>query len=58
MVNIRKVFAGLFIFSGIVWFFQGINVLPGSFMTGDLRWAIVGIAALVIGILLWRFKRN
>lgn len=27
---------------GIVWFLQGINVLPGSFMTGDPKWAWIG----------------
>jgi len=24
---------------GAIWFLQGINVLPGSFMTGQIRWA-------------------
>ena len=23
---------------GCIWFLQGINVLPGSFMTGQIRW--------------------
>jgi hypothetical protein len=27
---------------GAVWFLQGINLLPGSFMTGQARWAIYG----------------
>jgi hypothetical protein len=36
--------------TGLVWFLQGINILPGSFMTGQLRWAIYGGIALVIGI--------
>lgn len=58
MKNIRKISAGLFIFAGFVWFLQGINILPGSFMTGDIRWAIVGIATLVVGLFLWRFERN
>jgi len=25
-----------------IWFLQGINVLPGSFMTGQTRWAVIG----------------
>ena len=29
--------------AGIVWLLQGINVLPGSFMTGDPFWATVEI---------------
>jgi hypothetical protein len=34
---------------GIVWFLQGINVLPGSFMTGQPRWAVYGAIAFVVG---------
>jgi uncharacterized membrane protein SirB2 len=41
----------LFILGGI-WFFQGINVLPGSFMTGQSRWAINGVIAVVAGIVM------
>jgi hypothetical protein len=34
---------------GIVWFFQGINVIPGSFMTGSMMWAIIGGSCIVVG---------
>jgi hypothetical protein len=34
---------------GIVWFLQGINVLPGSFMTGQIEYAIAGIVAAIVG---------
>jgi hypothetical protein len=41
---------------GCIWILQGINVLPGSFMSGHIKWslygglvAIVGIALLVAG---------
>jgi len=54
MPNIRKVAAGLLIFIGLVWFLQGINIIPGSFMTGEIRWAVAGIGALIVGLLLWR----
>jgi hypothetical protein len=27
---------------GLVWIAQGVNVLPGSFMTGDPMWAVIG----------------
>jgi hypothetical protein len=27
---------------GAIWFLQGINVPPGSFMTGQIRWAVFG----------------
>ena len=40
--TVLKVIAVLLFVSGGVWFLQGINILPGSFMTGDLQWAING----------------
>ena len=30
-----NIFGGLLVLTGVVWFLQGINVLPGSFMTGQ-----------------------
>jgi hypothetical protein len=38
----------------VVFFFQGIGVIPGSFMTGKSEWAVIG-AGLVVGAaaLLW-----
>ena len=41
----------LVLFGGI-WFLQGINVLPGSFMTGDIHWAYYGGIAMIVGVLL------
>jgi hypothetical protein len=35
---------------GIIWFLQGINVLPGSFMTGQIRWAVYGGIAVAVGV--------
>jgi LPXTG-motif cell wall-anchored protein len=37
---------------GLIWFLQGINVLPGSFMTGQTKWAIYGGLLLLIGLAL------
>jgi hypothetical protein len=45
-----NVLGAILLFFGTVWFFQGINVLPGSFMTGDIHWAIYGGIAAVLGI--------
>jgi hypothetical protein len=39
---------------GVVWIFQGINVLPGSFMTGDVDWSYRG-GLLVLGGLVLLF---
>ena len=42
----------LLVLMGGVWILQGINVLPGSFMTGQTRWAVYGALAVVVGIVL------
>ena len=53
-----NIFGGLLVLTGAVWFLQGINVLPGSFMTGQIRWAVYGGIAMVAGIgLLFAAKR-
>jgi hypothetical protein len=35
---------------GGIWFLQGINVLPGSFMTGQIQWAVYGGCAALLGV--------
>jgi hypothetical protein len=42
----------LLLLMGGIWILQGINVLPGSFMTGQTKWAIYGALAAVAGIVL------
>jgi hypothetical protein len=44
-----NIVASLLIFMGAIWFLQGINVLPGSFMTGQIRWAVYGAIAVAAG---------
>jgi hypothetical protein len=43
---------------GAVWFLQGVNVLPGSFMTGQTRWAVIGGITAVVGLVLWVTSRR
>ncbi len=57
--NVFKVFAALFFLAGGVWFLQGMDVLPGSYMTGDPQWAINGGIAMVVGAgLFWLLNRK
>ncbi|HLF88943.1 MAG TPA: hypothetical protein VI451_08375 [Anaerolineales bacterium] len=49
MKILLNIFAVLLILSGGVWFLQGINLLPGSFMTGQIEWAIYGGIAIGMG---------
>jgi hypothetical protein len=43
-----RIVAVVALLAGVVFFFQGIGVIPGSFMTGRSEWAVIG-AALVAG---------
>lgn len=45
-----RILGVLIMLAGVVWFLQGINILPGSFMTGEIQWAIYGALAVVAGI--------
>jgi hypothetical protein len=44
---------------GCVWMLQGIGVLPGSFMTGQMQWAIYGAVLAVVGVvvIVWARRR-
>lgn len=43
---------------GLIFLGQGIGWIPGSYMTGDPTWAVVGSVMVVIAaILLWRARR-
>jgi hypothetical protein len=56
--TILKIFAVLLFLSGGVWFLQGINILPGSFMTGDPLWAINGGISMIVGAGLFWFANR
>jgi hypothetical protein len=48
-----NIVASLLVLAGAIWFLQGVNVLPGSFMTGQARWAVYGGIAVAVGIALF-----
>jgi len=48
-----NVVGAILVFFGGVWFLQGINVLPGSFMTGQIKWAVYGGIAFVAGVIVF-----
>ena len=52
MRNGLRIFAYLLIFTGVIWFLQGINILPGSFMTGQIEWAVYGCISAIVGLVL------
>jgi hypothetical protein len=40
----------LCVLMGVVWIFQGVNVIPGSFMTGVIDWSYRGAVLVVVGL--------
>ncbi len=44
------ILALLLILAGGTFALQGINVLPGSFMTGRPEWAIIGTLGVLAGV--------
>ena len=37
---------------GGVWVGQGLNLIPGSFMTGSRMWLLIGLVVAVVGVVL------
>jgi hypothetical protein len=58
MKRLSRVVGVILILAGGVWFLQGINILPGSFMTGQIEWAIYGGIAIVLGLALLGLDRR
>jgi len=48
----RMIIGALLLVCGGIWFLQGINVIPGSFMTGQMKWTIYGALTAFIGLIL------
>jgi hypothetical protein len=54
-----SILGGLMIAVGIIWILQGVNILPGSFMSGQIAWTWRGTFIAIAGILLvWLVNRN
>jgi hypothetical protein len=60
MRTILNILGTLCLLAGCIWILQGINILPGSFMSGQRQWAINGavVAVVGIGLLIWANRRR
>ncbi len=62
MVALRylaTILSGPLLLVGIIWVLQGLNILPGSFMTGQIIWAVYGAPMALAGAaLLWWVNRR
>jgi hypothetical protein len=55
---IVKIIAILLMLSGLVWALQGVNILPGSAMSGDFQWTINGTVIILVGAGLFWFANR
>ena len=53
-----NILGAILILTGIVWFFQGINVLLGSFMSGNSLYAVLGGVLVLVGSLVLFFTNR
>jgi len=59
-MRLLAIFLGVLpLLGGRVFFLQGVGILPGSFMTGQIQWAMYGGAMIIIGagLLIWARRR-
>lgn len=49
MTWVLRIGGALAVFMGAIWMLQGIGLLPGSFMTGQITWFWNGLAIAAIG---------
>jgi hypothetical protein len=53
-----NILATLIFLAGLIWFLQAINVLPGSYMTGDPQWAINGAIMMIAAGVIFFFANR
>lgn len=46
-----KILSVLLMLIGVIWILQGVNILPGSFMSGQMQWTYRGVTAVVLGLI-------
>jgi len=46
---LATIVCGPMLLIGCIWILQGLNILPGSFMTGDIKWAVLGLILALLG---------
>lgn len=56
---LATILSGPLLLIGVVWVLQGVGVLPGSFMTGNIIWAVYGAPMALAGAALaWWVNRR
>jgi hypothetical protein len=56
---LATILSGPMLLIGVVWVLQGLDILPGSFMTGQIIWAVYGAPLALAGAaLVWWLNRG
>jgi hypothetical protein len=54
---LKAIVGVVFVAFGILWILQGVNVVQGSFMSGQTMWLVIGIILALVGAwLLWSIR--
>jgi hypothetical protein len=53
-IMVRLIVGVVLVLVGAVWVGQGIGVIGGSFMSGEIVWAVIGAPMVFVGALLIR----
>ncbi|MDE2485878.1 MAG: hypothetical protein KGO51_00625 [Alphaproteobacteria bacterium] len=58
MKLVLSVVGVLMVALGAIWILQGVGFLPGSFMTGQVQWAVYGGIVAVAGVVVVFWSRR
>jgi len=56
---LATILCGPMLIVGCIWILQGVGVMPGSFMSGDIKWAVFGVILALLGaaVVFWINRR-
>ena len=55
---VGRIIGVVLVLVGGLWTLQGFGVVGGSFMTGSTTWLIIGLVAVVVGVVLLVPRRS
>jgi hypothetical protein len=58
MRHFVNIVGGVIFLAGLVFFLQGINILPGSFMSGNPQWVVNGAIMMIVALGLFLFANR